>query len=340
MTHVERFRAAMEFQPVDRWPRVEWAAWWEKTISRWVGEGLPLSGPYDTAENRRSLGPEITRQFGLDVYQQHWFHPWDGQQSQPAAHGAGFVGDLDDYRRELPHFYPTDDWLNWTWERLAQYQAAQERDELLIWLTLPGFFGWPRRLLGIERHFLAFYDQPELMHRMNHDVAEWTVRILRKTHQVCRPVFATIGEDMSYNHGPMLSRELFEEFLAPYYRRVVPVLKELGMYVFVDSDGDVTEMISWLAAVGVEGILPLERQAGVDGRRLRQLFPRFRLIGHFDKLTMSRGEPAMRAEFARLAPLIRAGGFIPSVDHQTPPEVSLANYRIYCRLLDEFTTNR
>jgi hypothetical protein len=47
------------------------------------------------------------------------------------------------------------------------------------------------------------------------------------------------------------------------------------------------------------------------------------MIGHFNKLVMSQGEAAMRAEFERLAPLMRRGGFIPSVDHQTPPEVSL-----------------
>jgi len=32
-----------------------------------------------------------------------------------------------------------------------------------------------------------------------------------------------------------------------------------------------------------------------------------------------------------------SGGFIPSVDHQTPPGVSLDQYRLYLRLLDEHT---
>jgi hypothetical protein len=34
---------------------------------------------------------------------------------------------------------------------------------------------------------------------------------------------------------------------------------------------------------------------------------------------------------------MRAGGFIPSVDHQTPPEVGLDAYRVYLRLLEEYT---
>ncbi len=60
------------------------------------------------------------------------------------------------------------------------------------------------------------------------------------------------------------------------------------------------------------------------------------MVGHFDKMTMNQGEAAMRAEFERLVPLMKTGGFIPSVDHQTPPGVSLEEYRVYLRLLKEY----
>jgi uroporphyrinogen-III decarboxylase len=45
----------------------------------------------------------------------------------------------------------------------------------------------------------------------------------------------------------------------------------------------------------------------------------------------------MRAEFERILPVMRSGGYIPSVDHQTPPGVSLDNYRIYIKLFKEYT---
>ncbi len=133
----------------------------------------------------------------------------------------------------------------------------------------------------------------------------------------------TIAEDMSYNKGPMISKQTFEEFLAPYYRELVPRLQEHDIPLFMDTDGDVKLLVPWLQELGMDGVLPLERQAGVDGGQLREQFPRLRMVGHFNKLVMSQGEAAMRAEFERLVPLMRQGGFIPSVDHQTPPEVSL-----------------
>ena len=95
-------------------------------------------------------------------------------------------------------------------------------------------------------------------------------------------------------------------------------------------------MIPWLKSVGVQGILPLERQAGVDVNAIRRTYPDFMMIGGYDKTIMHLGEAAMRAEFERLLPAMRAGRYIPSVDHQTPPGVTLEQYRIYVRLLGEY----
>ena len=47
--------------------------------------------------------------------------------------------------------------------------------------------------------------------------------------------------------------------------------------------------LPWFARAGIEGILPLERQAGVDLERLRQRYPRFLFLGHYDKMVMPKG---------------------------------------------------
>jgi alpha/beta superfamily hydrolase len=65
-------------------------------------------------------------------------------------------------------------------------------------------------------------------------------------------------------------------------------------------------------------------------RRLRSPESQVTDIGQYE------GEAAMRAEFERILPAIRSGRYIPSVDHQTPPDVSLENYAIFRRLLGEY----
>jgi hypothetical protein len=315
----------MNGQPVDRLPLWEWAMWWDKTIARWKQEGLPvhLNSVFD-----------ISEYFGLDPYQQFWFSTTDPTIEAVQHHVEGIVSTMDDYLAVKPRLFPSHDQAI---EQMRAWDKLQADGRAVVWITLEGFFWFPRTLMGFTKVSLAFYDQPELLHRINQDLADFNLRILERIGKTCRPVFATLAEDMSYNHGPMISENHFNEFIAPYYRQIIPRLKELGMTVIVDTDGDVTRLVPWLLREGVQGVLPLERQAGVDGLCLRKQFPGLGLIGHYDKMVLSRGREAIRGEFERLAPLMKTGRFIPSVDHQTPPGVSLEHYRVYLKLLREYS---
>jgi len=327
MNHVERFRAVMEFEPVDRLPRWEWAMWWDQTIARWHTEGLPRQFHFARVF-------DVAQYFGLDPYQQFWFSTTDPTIEATQHHVEGVVSNLADYARVRPRLFPDHSEAIAT---MGAWAERQRRGEAVVWATVEGFFWFPRTLMGFEKLMLAFVDQPELLHQINQDLLDFNLRLLDRMLEVCVPAFMTIAEDMSYNHGPMISKRTFDEFVAPYYRRLLPRLQERKVPLLMDTDGDVTLLVPWLEALGVRGVLPLERQAGVDGWALRRQFPRLSMVGHFDKMTMHRGEGAMRAEFERLAPLMRSGGYIPSVDHQTPPGVSLEQYRIYLRLLKEYT---
>lgn len=75
----------------------------------------------------------------------------------------------------------------------------------------------------------------------------------------------------------------------------------------------------------------------MDGNILREKYPDLFMFSHYNKLVMNQGEDTMRNEFERLVPIIKKGGFIPSVEHQTHPGVSLEQYRCYLKLLNEYT---
>jgi len=325
MNHPERFRALMNFQPVDRLPRWEWAMWWDLTLDRWHTEGLPttLTDVF-----------EIHESFGLDPYKQFWFSTTAPTIEAVQHHVEGTVSNLDDYLRILPALYPNH---SAAIESMRPWAARQSAGNAVVWATLEGFFWFPRTLLGFEKLMLAYHDQPELLHRINSDLLAFNLRLLDQMAAACVPTFITVAEDMSYNHGPMVSRRICDEFMTPYYRPLLARIHELNAIPIMDTDGDCTKLVPWLQSIGIAGVLPLERQAKVDGLVLRAAYPTLCMVGHFNKLVMHLGEEAMRAEFERLLPLMRSGGFIPSVDHQTPPAVSLSDYRLYLRLLNEYT---
>ena len=326
MTPRERFTATLNFiKPDDRLPMIEWAAWWDKTTERWFNEGLHTTDR-----------DAIVKYFGLDDLLTIMIpvKDWDNIPA-PAYHGAPVIRNEAEYDAIRPYLF-TDKNIEDAIEYSRKIKAGHDRGDYSIRIWLDGNFWFPRSLFGIEEHFYAFYDYPELMHRMNNDLAEHNLRGLEAIFSVLKPDMAGFAEDMSYNHGSMLSYDMYKEFIMPYYNKIIPYIKNHGVKVFIDSDGKVDELIPWLLEAGAEGLYPLERQAGVDIAALREKYPDFLMLGGYDKMVMSKDESAMKAEFERLLPVMKKGGYVPSVDHQTPPGVSLENYRIYLKLFEEY----
>ena len=328
MTTRERFIKTMNFEPVDCLPVLEWAPWWNLTVDRWKREGLTIRSMDGYSEYEA-----LQLQMGLDLHAQSWISFTTAATPRAPSHGAPIITSVEEYEAIKPTLYPDNPLDD---ERMRLIARRQKEGSVVTWITLEGMFWGPRVLLGIEPHLYAFYDDPELMHTINRDITAFSMRVYEQVCEYFVPDFMTFAEDMSYNNGPMISEAQFNEFVLPYYRQMIPPMKERGTRVFVDSDGDISLALPWFVNAGVEGILPLERQAGVDLEKLREKYPKFLFIGHYDKMVMPKGEEAMRAEFERLLPVMRQGGFVPSVDHQTPPGVSLENYKIYARLLREY----
>ncbi|HZK38737.1 MAG TPA: uroporphyrinogen decarboxylase family protein [Clostridia bacterium] len=328
MKNTHRFDQVFAFaRDLDRTPVIEWADWWDKTICNWREQGLP---------QQIKSGEDIKNYFGQDNLHQFWLPVRDRDCPGPRSHGGPIIEDEKDYEKIKKHLY-TDRLLRNIEQSIKAFLQENTGTDYAYWMTMDGFFWFPRTLLGIENHLFAFYDYPELMHAINHDLCAYHKRCMEVVCGLITPRFMTFAEDMSYNGGPMISKEKYDEFMLPYYKELTPGLKAKGMKVLIDTDGDVEPLIPWFLEGGIQGILPLERMAGVDINRIRRRYPDLIMIGGYDKTVMHKGEEAMRAEFERILPVIRSGGYIPAVDHQTPPDVTLENYTIFMSLLKEYS---
>lgn len=321
----ERFYNLMKGKSIDRLPAIEWAPWWNVTVDRWYGEGLPA---------RCKSVYDIQNYFGLDKCCTTGFGFAKEGLPQPAEYGHGIIKNEADYERILPYLYPD---VKLSEEHIKWLKKTRDDGDTIHNMVVNGFFWCPRELFGIEAHLYSFYDEGDLYKRICSDYAAWLKKVFEYVGNTFKFDYMSFSEDMSYNNGPMLSKSTFDEFLAPFYKEVIPILKKMDVPVFIDSDGDITLAVDWYAEVGADGMFPLERQAGVDVSLYIEKQPHMTFLGHFDKMCMKFGEEAMRKEFERLLPSMQKGKVIPSVDHQTPPDVSIENYRTYVKLLKEYT---
>jgi len=330
MTNRERFENTLHFRhPGDRLPIFNFAGanWWDQTIDRWRTEGLDPSLTYAELEDFFGLDHDLGGGGGRVMW---WWSTWH------AVHGSPIIRNEADYERLLPHMFNEPSIAKGI-ERLKELKTGYDRGDYPMHFGAGGYFAFSRDLFGIMPHMYAFYDCPDLIHRMNRDLVEFQKKGLREAYKVMVPTYFMGGEDMTYNSGPMVSKAMWDEFCAPYYREIYEeFVKPYGTPFIFESDGNGAEIIPWLKEVGITGMSPLERQAGNDIVELRRKFPGLHIIGGFDKMVLNQGEEAIRAEFERILPVMRAGGFLPSVDHQVPPSVSFSDFNIYVKLYREY----
>jgi uroporphyrinogen decarboxylase len=198
-----------------------------------------------------------------------------------------------------------------------------------------GFFGSLRNMLGVQNLCLAFYDQPELVERM---MEERSDRIIEITAEVLKytPIdMFGYWEDMAYNHGSLVDPKMYRKFALKHYRRVNDWLRSQGIkHILLDSDGDVTELISIWVDSGINVLWPFERQSGMDVLKVRSEYGRdLALMGGIDKRTLIAGGEEMKTEIDRVMPLVEEGGYIPELDHSVPPDISWPNFCEYIEYL-------
>ncbi len=218
----------------------------------------------------------------------------------------------------------------------GRFREGCKNKDYVVHLRLSGFFWTPRFLFGNEEQLYAYYDEPEVLQDISRFVTDVYKEQLEGILKIVTPSVVFFEEDLSGKNGPMISPATFEEFISPYYRELVPFLRERGVQnVIMDTDGDFTVMIPKILECGLDGVLPVDVNAGVDIVKVREQYPTLKFIGGFNKLSIIDGEDAIEKELDRLRPVIKQGGCIICTDHQAAPHTPLKYYQYYSRRLKE-----
>jgi uroporphyrinogen decarboxylase len=362
----ERFLNVFQYREVDHVPDVEFG-YWTETLRRWHNEGLPRWVTDDTKANaffgfegRRSEIP-IGEKVPLGFVDFHLVVPFkrfkrevlkEDERTIVIRDEIGVVSIQWKYgvSESIPRYleFPVKDRDSW-----EEYKARFDLDgieypkdwevikERYVERTYPlgidagGYFGWARSFMGLENLCVAFYKDPDLIRDIFRFRTEMVLKAIGKAVREVKPKidFAHWWEDMAYNKGPLISPRLVKEFMVPEYKRVTSFLKDHGIWInILDCDGNINSLVPlWLEA-GINCMFPLERRAGTDPIKLREIYgKKVLLMGGVDKTSLIRGRKAISEELKRLEPLVDEGGYIPHVDHRVPPDIPYETYLYYLR---------
>ena len=241
----------------------------------------------------------------------------------------------NEYRKRLdpntPKRWPAD------WNAYVQ-EMNKLGEETPISLSVGSFFGYLREWVGSENILYMFHDDPNLIEDMMEQVLYLEIEIIKRVVKDIRVDFANFWEDMAYKGGPLISPAMVRKFMMPRYKKITDLLHSYGVdIIFLDSDGNVNELIPLWLEVGINYIWPLEVAAGNDAVALRKKYGKDLIIGgNIDKRALIKGKEAIREELMSKVPfLLKQSGYLPCVDHAVPPDVTFENYCYYINLMRE-----
>jgi uroporphyrinogen decarboxylase len=202
----------------------------------------------------------------------------------------------------------------------------------------PSLFGFVRELMGPERTLYAFYDEPGLVHDIMETNTEFILGVLRRVTETAPLTTVFFWEDMCYRSGPLISPKMFREFMLPRYKRITDFTRSQGIdRIFVDSDGDVSQLIPLWIEAGINGVYPMEVAAGMDVAKLRREYGQDLLMtGGIDKRVLAQGREAIDEELRRRMPVVEEGGYIPHLDHAIPHDVPYEAFVYYWKRKKEY----
>ena len=202
-----------------------------------------------------------------------------------------------------------------------------------------GFYWFPRDLMGDANLCIAYYEQPELVRDILETWCGLIEGVLTAALEQVNIDNIHFGEDMAYRNASMVSRQIFAEFIKPYYDRIYRLVQRYATPVFsVDTDGCLDELSVWFSECGVNLIGPNEVQAGNDikvyRRRLEQTMA---YDGGLDKRVLTKGREVIDAMLASTIPFIKdtGGGWIVCLDHRVIKGTPLADFQYYVNQVRE-----
>ena len=150
---------------------------------------------------------------------------------------------------------------------------------------------------GMERLFQALHKRPAFVRRLLANRTEWCVTMFQKAVSLGAELLV-LGEDAAHSGGPMISPQMWREFVLPHHRRIV---KEAGAPVLWHSDGNITSLLPMAIEVGFVGVHSLEPAAGVDLKHVKEEFGlELVLVGNADAALLCGSDlEAVRREVRR-----------------------------------------
>ncbi len=357
MNNRERFLNIMSHQPADGLPLMEIEGREAATVARWHAEGLPEGQSAESV-----LGVGGVRYLPVNMYPEPLFEPVKVGEDDRYVYTRNYLGIVIKEPKGAPEFtyegyesFPVSDLPSWRDFRDEAYSCPiidrfgenwgpalwddlNASDQPVGLLLHPFFFRLGLFTLGLENFMIAFYEQLELIEEMFAHRAQMSLDIIAEATAHVKVDVVVVAEDFAYRTGPHISNKMYGDFWDPHQPPVIEAVQKAGIpHLAMWSSGDLRPILPALIERGFNATWPCEAFCDMHVVELQKEFGKdMAYAGNIGIREVAAGRESIDHEIeTRVKPLMETGGFIPTLDDQTPPEISWDDYQYYIERLRE-----
>lgn len=206
-----------------------------------------------------------------------WKHPqekplWDFYGGKERKHltQPGVFGECEDPAEVEAFEWPDPDYLDFTTTLKNVKEANEEGLAVFGGMWMP-FFHIACDFFGMENYFVKMYTHPEVVTAVTEKIVTFYLEANRRCLEVMGDelVAGFFGNDFGSQLDLLIAPEIMEQFIFPYYQKMVDQIKSFGLKVVVHSCGAIDRIIPRLISTGIDALHPLQaKAAGMDAESL------------------------------------------------------------------------
>ena len=339
MNSRDRVRVALAHQTPDRTPRNFWAEppTWNR-LFQYLGhedkERLLVDLEIDIRSLEVSELPDKQDENG--IFQNFWGERYIYQPTPWGPMREDIPGALSDAKT-------FDDLLNFPWASPDIFDYSSLPEQCKRWKDHALLYGfadiWERPALvrGLQNMFFDMVDRPDWVHFLSRKFTDFYKEDYTRAAEATKgriDMFLLIS-DLGSQRGPLISKRMFQQFIAPYIKEMCDLIHGLGAKVLFHSCGNIRPLIAELIELGVDILDPIQPTSDMAPETLKSEFGnRLCFHGGIDMQSLlPLGTPdEVRANAKRYEEVLgKDGGYILAPAHlfqpDVPPENVLAVYR-------------
>lgn len=332
MNSKERVLTALHYEEPDRVPIFYLGftpQWVERLIGRrpkdFVKDYLPIF--YRFSSDIIVVSPDVFYPF--DVYARgEWVDEW-GRKLRVVGYYCEFVDFPIKKPEDIDSYTPPDPDKP---ERVKDIIKVKKvvREEKAIMSVVNGPFEMAYLLRGLDTFLKDLRMNPKLAEKCLDIATEFEIQMGIRVIEAGADI-VMIGDDYGWQKSLLMHPELWRKFILPRLKKVVQEFKKRNVSVILHSDGNITALLDDLAAIGLDGLNPIQIRCGVSPEYIKKRYPKLAMVGLIDEqylLPFGSREEIMNEIKRIILAVAPGGGLILGPQHNVQPDIPVKNIEI------------